>query len=42
MLMHLMLKMAKDRTNDIQLPDYRRSPRHSPLGVAQPGPGWSS
>jgi hypothetical protein len=40
--MNLMLKMAKDRTNDLQLPDYRQPPTHSPLGVAQPSPGWSS
>jgi hypothetical protein len=40
--MNLMLKMAKDRTNDIQLPDCPRPPTPSPLGVAQPSPGRSS
>jgi 2-polyprenyl-6-methoxyphenol hydroxylase-like FAD-dependent oxidoreductase len=29
-LMNLMLKMAKDRTNDIELPDYRRPPTPRP------------
>jgi hypothetical protein len=33
--MNLMLKMAKDRTNDIELPDYRRppTPRRRPAPV---------